>query len=249
MFRLLRLRPPNGWPAVGWELAIVTLGVLIALAAQQWVENLAWRDRSEAAKSLIRDELAQHYAYAVEWRTTYPCIQAQLDDLRKRLIASGATIDPAPIHAEPGYDYVLRIPSKEYRNTAWQAAIGDGLAPRFDAAVRRELSSHYVQLSSVADMNRLNNQSEQALVAMARPLPLDPMVRYSLMRDIETISGRAEFLDTLNGQLIEHIRKVGMLPSPAEALALTKRFGTYRFCKAKRLPLRSFEQAMTAVAN
>ena len=37
MFRLLRLKPPHGWNAVIWELAIVTLGVLIALAAQQLV--------------------------------------------------------------------------------------------------------------------------------------------------------------------------------------------------------------------
>ena len=27
MFRLMRLHPPNGWNAVGWELAIVVLGV------------------------------------------------------------------------------------------------------------------------------------------------------------------------------------------------------------------------------
>ena len=35
MFRLLKLRPPNGWNAAAWELAIVVLGVLIALGAQQ----------------------------------------------------------------------------------------------------------------------------------------------------------------------------------------------------------------------
>ena len=32
MFRLLKLKPPHGWNAVGWELGIVTLGVVIALA-------------------------------------------------------------------------------------------------------------------------------------------------------------------------------------------------------------------------
>ena len=40
MFRMLKLNPPNGWRAVVWELAIVTLGVLIALAVQQWAEAL-----------------------------------------------------------------------------------------------------------------------------------------------------------------------------------------------------------------
>ena len=33
MFRLIKLNPPNGWNAVAWELAIVAIGVLIALGA------------------------------------------------------------------------------------------------------------------------------------------------------------------------------------------------------------------------
>ena len=43
MFRMLRLKPPNGWHAVGWELLIVTLGVLVALGAQQLVEAINWK--------------------------------------------------------------------------------------------------------------------------------------------------------------------------------------------------------------
>ena len=128
MFRLLKLKPPNGWSAVVWELAIVTIGVLMALAAQQWVDGLSWRTRTAASKSQIREELGRHYANAVEWRATYPCIDGQIDRLRTRLLASGATMDPAPIYREGEYDYVLRIPSKVFSDTAWQAAISDGVS-------------------------------------------------------------------------------------------------------------------------
>lgn len=57
MFRMLKLRPLHGWNAVAWELAIVTLGVLIALGAQQVVETL--HDRSTAAETRkdVTDEL------------------------------------------------------------------------------------------------------------------------------------------------------------------------------------------------
>ena len=41
MFRLLKLQPPHGWRAVMWELAIVTIGVVVALGAQQWAENFS----------------------------------------------------------------------------------------------------------------------------------------------------------------------------------------------------------------
>ena len=249
MFRMMRLKPPHGWSSVAWELAIVTLGVLIALAAQQWAEDRSSRARTAASKEAIRDELAEHYRYAVEWRTTYPCIQAQLARLRARLRDSGATLDPAPMHKEPGFDYVLRIPSKEYRTTAWQSAISDGVTPRLDPTVRRDLGAHYAQILLVTDMSWLNNQGEQTLVTMAEPLPLDPSVRFALLKEIETLGGRAEFMDVIVGQMIGHIQKVDMVPPAAEARALTRRFGTYRFCRAQRLPLRSFEEAMTAVPD
>ena len=40
MFAILEVLPPHGWRALWWELGVVTLGVLIALAAQQVVETL-----------------------------------------------------------------------------------------------------------------------------------------------------------------------------------------------------------------
>ena len=249
MFRLLRLKPPHGWNAVAWELAIVTIGVLIALAAQQWVEGLTWRNRAAASKTVIREELGLHYANAVEWRANYPCINAQIDRLRTRLRSSGANMNPAPMYREGDYEYVLRIPSKEFSDTAWQAAISDGMASRFDPAVRRELSQYYSQVGKITEMISLNDQSRQRLATMASPLPLDPMVRFTLLSELETLSGRAEFLNNLFGRMIDHVQKVDMIPPADEVRASTERFGTYRFCKAQGLPIHAFKDAMQAVSN
>lgn len=248
MFRLLRLKPPNGWSAVVWELAIVTIGVVIALAAQQWVEGLSWRGRTEAAKTPIREELNRHYANAVEWRATYPCIDAQIDRLRARLLSSGATMDPAPIYREGEYEYVLRIPSKVFADTAWQAAISDGLTSRFDPALRSELSQHYSEVGKITEMIRLNDLSRQRLATMASPIPIDPMVRLTLLSELETLSGRAEFLNNLFGRVIEHAQNVGMTP-PADEVRAPERQGTYLFCKAQGLPMRSFEEAEQPAPN
>ena len=48
MFRLTKLKPPQGWKVVAWELAIVTLGVLLALAA-----HTARRTRTRGSKIVI----------------------------------------------------------------------------------------------------------------------------------------------------------------------------------------------------
>jgi hypothetical protein len=249
VFRLMKLKPPHGWNAVAWELAIVTLGVLIALASQQWVEERTWDGKLESSKAALRAELSKHYSNAVEFRTVYPCTQAQLAQLRDRVLASGAVMDPAPVYEEPGADFVLRIPSKENPTEAWQAAVNDETIHRFDPVVRRHLAVHYTMLAVIRSLSWANDESEKGLVVLTHRLPLDPTVRYSIITDIERLSGRLKDLDVLNGQMIGYLQMARMLPPSGEARSVTERFGTYRFCKARGLPMRSFEEAMEAVPS
>lgn len=174
------------WVAILIELLIVTVGVLLALAAQQWAEDRSWSSKVEATRSVLRAELAEHYHYAVEFRVDYPCLQAQIHQLRDRVLASNSTLDPAPLFEEDGAHYVLRIPIKIYPADAWEAAVSDGTIRSFDPALRRTLAGHYAQLPEMADINGENNAAEPAFVALTHPLPLDPTVRYAI---IKTLSG------------------------------------------------------------
>jgi hypothetical protein len=240
------------WAAITIELVIVTLGVLIALAAQQWAEERSWSDKINADKAALRDELGEHYGYAVEYRVVYPCLQAQVDRLRERVQSSAMILDPAPIYHEADVikdDYVLRMPTKYYPTDAWQEAMNDGVVQRLDPATRRQFAGHYASLVNVAAMNELNGEAERQLMVLGQPLRLDPSVRYSLIGELTRLSGRLQWLDTQNGQVIDYIAHIGMVPSAAEAQAVTMRYGTYLFCKAHRLPMRPFKEAMEAVPN
>jgi len=62
MFRLTKLAPPHGWTAVLWELAIVTIGVLIALGAQQYVDGINQHSQARDAELAIRGELEANAA-------------------------------------------------------------------------------------------------------------------------------------------------------------------------------------------
>lgn len=249
MFRLLKLKPPHGWNAVGWELAIVSVGVVVALAAQQWAEGFSWNSKVAASKRALRAELQEHYGYAVEYRAVYPCLQAQLDQLRQRVLSSRSVLDPAPIYTEDSYHYVLRLPSKVYPTDAWQAAVGDGTVRSLDASTRRLLAGHYGQLPQMAEILSSTDTIHPSLVALTHRLPLDPTVRYSVVKDIEQLRGRLEYLDHINGQLIDSVARVGMLPPSHEAESVTQRYGTFQFCRAHKLPMRSFKDAMKAVPN
>ena len=249
MFRMLKLNPPHGWRAVGWELAIVTLGVLIALAAQQWVEERSWIRKTDASIAAIKEELSDHYANAVEWRTIYPCVDAQLDRLRGRVLASGAMLDPAPVYSEPDHRFVIRFPTKEYRDAAWKGAISDGTGPRLSGSMRRALGSYYTQLGWVQDMTWASSQDGHAMMTLSQPIPLDPMARLTLLQRIDQLRGRAQFMDRRAGNLLDYIQKLAMVPPPEEAEKLVRRYGTYRFCSAQRLPMRTLAEAMTGIPN
>ena len=243
-----KLRAQN-WFAIAIELAIVTLGVLIALAAQQWAEGRAERDNMAVSIGALRDELAEHYSYAVEYRVVYPCLQVQLDRLRDRVLKSGATLNPAPTYQEGHFRYVLRAPNKVYPTDAWQAAVNDGTTQRLEPSSRRALSGHYGRLPEIWDMTTANDASTQGFVALTYPLRLDPAMRYSIVKEIEQVRGRMETMDYNNGQIIDYIQQVGMLPPAAQARAVVARYGTYHFCKTHGLPMRSFKNAMEAVPN
>ena len=249
MFRLMRLKPPNGWSAVGWELAIVTLGVFIALLVQQWADDRDWSRRVDKATQAIKTEIADHYYWSAEWRMVAPCLLAQVDSLSQRIQASGSSLSPAPVHREAGLRFVLRMPAKEYVTSAWDAAQVDGITPRLDADVRAELNRYYEQVRRVADHTERNGIDYRRLFVLSRPIPLDASTRFQLLQTLDELRGRIEFVDLLSGQLIDRVQRLGMVPSAADTRKAVERYRTVQFCRDQGLPLREMDRAVEAVAN
>ena len=82
MFRLLKIRPPNGWNSVGWELVIVTVGVLLALGAQQVAETINERSEAAATRDALTNEIEESLAVLELRRMAQPCIDRRLKELR-----------------------------------------------------------------------------------------------------------------------------------------------------------------------
>ena len=82
MFRLLKLKPPNGWSAVVWELGIVTVGVLLALGLQQSVEAVDERREAAETQAALATEIEENLAILELRRLAQPCIDRRLKELR-----------------------------------------------------------------------------------------------------------------------------------------------------------------------
>ena len=85
MFRLLKLKPPHGWNAVAWELGIVTLGVVIALAAQQIVDDLHWRGELREFRKAVKAEISNDLATYTYRSGQNRCAAARLLELQRWL--------------------------------------------------------------------------------------------------------------------------------------------------------------------
>lgn len=114
-------KPLHGWREFAGEVGIIVLGVLIALAAEQFVESL--NDRSELheaeramASQLKDDDLPQAYTRAA----MYHCYSLQLDAI-ENAIGSGdrATVESLAANYRPLY--------RTWDDQAWQAALSSNV--------------------------------------------------------------------------------------------------------------------------
>ena len=238
MFRMLKLNPPHGWRAVVWELAIVSLGVLIALAAQQWAEAQNWRQKVRAADEQLKAEALVNFTYAAEQIHTEPCIQAQLEKLRLRLVDSGATLQPATLFREPMTSYVFRQPSRTYQNDGWESLVADDTANHVAPDRRRKLATYYSQQAEMRGLGIQNDSAVGRLNAISEPLPLDPATRARFIELLHDQIFRTRSLSLMALQGMGTLRDLGIAPDGRRVdRFLDKYSGTVRFCRQNKFPL------------
>ncbi len=99
-----RPKPLKGVGGFLSEIAIIVVGILIALAGEQVVDNLEWAHRVHEVEGAMRAELAQNNHDAYYRLATHPCAVAKLDEIQAALVASrdrGAPVAPITRYRRP----------------------------------------------------------------------------------------------------------------------------------------------------
>jgi hypothetical protein len=89
-------KPLHGWREFAGEVGIIVVGVLIALAAQQLVEDLNQRSDAREARESIQAELEINMARLASRTAQRQCIERRLAEIQSRLdrAEGGATVTP-----------------------------------------------------------------------------------------------------------------------------------------------------------
>jgi hypothetical protein len=154
MFRLTKLKPPHGWSAVAWELGIVTLGVLIALAAQQLVDDIHQRHEVNQLVGALRSELADNRARWEHVRNSDPCTLQRLDALEKWTAT-------APPNAKLNRAYRLFVWNQH--TGAWDLAKSSDTMSNIPLQERVTFASLYDAFNNWRQMIVEENENAQAL--------------------------------------------------------------------------------------
>lgn len=196
--RLSLPKPLRGWRAFAGEVGIIVLGVLIALAAQETVEDLRKNEDAREARALIREELATYMGRLESRWEVRGCVTNRLGEIQTLLdkVAEGGPIDRPAWVGRPQFWTLL--------TARWDAASQAGRAALIPPSELAEYGTMYDWMANTYD-SMLIEQGDWARLRTLEHLDvLTPQIAFELNATLQDARYRAW---RINGQ-IESLREI-----------------------------------------
>jgi len=130
-------KPVHNWREFLIELGTITLGVGIALAAEQAVEWYHWHNKVAEARAVIATELASSMGNAIERMMVERCGERRLDALEQILDGASRTGQLPPVGD------VGMMPLRQWTSGAWDGVMASQTATHFPRQQLADLAIIY----------------------------------------------------------------------------------------------------------
>lgn len=234
-------KPLHGWRAFVGEVGIIVLGVLIALGADQAVEDWRWHRKADRAIELLRQEIADEYVEAAEAAITAPCVDRQLKGLEARLSNRDSRFTPAPAYSGTFGEVTFRSPNRVWSDDVWRSVVSDGVASHLPADLRIRLGKFYSQIEFMRNDNRATDLISWRMRVLAHPIQPDAATRANLIEELELTRGHIAELAFVGNEMIGLVDEMELAPSNSYVVQELASSGTLNFCRAHGLPLGKIE--------
>jgi hypothetical protein len=178
------------------EIAIIVLGVLIALGAEQAAQALEWAYKARLAEDLMRAEISGDDGPQVYFRiATAPCEMQRLTEIRG-LIEDGAARNVLVQRVK-----LLHGPQYTWDSAAYRAADSSGVLVHLPPDLLSALSQFYELMPSLEGYSERESTSLAHLHALsAKGGAISEAERLSLLAAVEELSNDIVWIrnDTLN---------------------------------------------------
>lgn len=208
-------KPLHGWREFTGEVGIIVIGVLIALAAEQLVEDWHWSDRVRQAEASMTTELGEDDgAQALARIAVAPCIARQLQGAEQRLLAERdrGTAFVAPKLNTP--------PFRTWDNDAWRAAVSSDATSHMGTERMYQWSSPYA-LTADMDQGAVREFNDWADLERIGTLPPHPSEaeRDRMLSAIARARQDNQFLAWMSDKFLKSAAIVGVRVPEAEKVS------------------------------
>ena len=194
------------------EYAIIVVGVLTALGAEQAVEAIHTAHKAAEAEDLVREEMARNLLFARDLALFAPCHRAEFEGAQRLLLASAPS---GQLGTLPHFAFRTRT----FTWGQWEGAVASGIAGHFPT--ERRLIYQRLYLLGDADGGGSLNALQQSRLELAGrlgtlrlpPRQIDIGTREQLLQDARLANfeeGRIEGLASAFATFAEPLR----LPAP-----------------------------------
>lgn len=246
-----RLREAKSVRAFAFEVAIVVVGVLIALGAQQMVEDWTWRQKVAATETGMREELKFTSLALIEQMVTAPCVLAQIDEARARVLDRSGPFRPLPIVESAIGRHTIRAPSRNLSIDSWTGAVGDGTIYRMDPRRRAALTQFYVRADLLTRTMEASELQRSRLLVLGDRFDFDGPSRYNVLRDLSELRAEVSAQLLVSGQMMATLRDIGWMPDRSTIAEIERGLaspkGTSAVCRARTLPLGDWRKQLAAI--
>ncbi len=215
--RLRRLRPREMRSIRHWaiELAVVVVGVLLALGAAEWAEGRREAARQAEALEEVDAAIDNALLFHAHYQATKPCILAERDRILEQLRAPGtawqgiaASNSRQGLSSQLAFDYPFLPMTAQFRIDAWDRARAVGAFETMD----RDRADQYALAEYSLDIaSRQADILAQTLATFA-PLSVDRTLTADQRLAMEQALAQAdlslEFVEVLGISLRQALREI-----------------------------------------
>ena len=173
--------PMHGWREFVGEIAIVVVGVLIALAAQQVVESWSWQQKVTAAEQTMNEEIKNSLLGVAELNRLAKCSTTQLEAMQDAIVRGDQVKARQILHRGTAFGV-----SRLWADNAFEATLSAQVSDHLGAAKLKSYSQVYQMIRQIRKIQETKESaaSDLGVLYFLPEFPFSPEHRYAQLRQV-----------------------------------------------------------------
>ena len=230
-------KPLHGWREFAGEVGIIVVGVLIALGAQQLVENWSWTQKVAAAEQTMNEEIKNSLLAVAEMNRLDKCSTTELDALQDAIVRG----DQVKTRQIIGHGVTIGI-TRQWADNAFEATLAAQVSDHLGAEKLKRYSQIYELIRSIRRVQEASDDSPSdiAVLYFVPNLTTYPALRYAQLRELTNIRIQLMSRRDLGETLVRYAKKdLTLEVTQREYLAAPGRAEIIKECEAGAAAVKS----------